>query len=125
MKKILIVEDDLHIQDIFKIIFETYGYQVECMDNGETLVKRKTNWPDAIILDKQLPGMSGVEACKFLKSQSWSKNIPVILITASGDVAQAAKIAGADDYCEKPFEMQNILGKVSRLIGKKQTPTAL
>jgi DNA-binding response OmpR family regulator len=125
MKKILIVEDDLHIQEIFKIIFETYGYQVECMDNGESLVKRKANWPDAIILDKQLPGISGVEACKLLKAQSWSKNIPVILITASGDVAQAARSAGADDYCEKPFDMQNILGKVSRLIDKNHAQSIL
>src|SRR4051812_36269215 len=105
MKRILIVEDDLHIQDIFKIIFEAYGYDVECLDNGKTLCERKGNWPDAIILDKQLPGLSGVEACKFLKSQSRTKDIPVILITATLGVQEAAKIAGADDFMEKPFDM--------------------
>jgi DNA-binding response OmpR family regulator len=118
MKKILIVEDDLSIQDIFRIIFETYGYDVECMDKGETLYEKKGNWPDAIILDKQLPGISGIEACRFLKNQSVSKDIPVILITASSGIRDAARAAGADDYFEKPFDMQTILKKVSHLIKK-------
>jgi DNA-binding response OmpR family regulator len=118
MKKILIVEDDLATQDIFKIIFESYGYDVECIDNGKTLFERRGNWPDAIILDKQLPGIDGIEACRHLKSQSVSKNIPVILITASGGVNQAAKVAGADDFFEKPFDMTSILKRVSDLIDK-------
>ena len=120
MKKIIIVEDDLATQDIFKIIFETYGYEVECMDNGKKLCEKRTHWPDAIILDKQLPGLSGIEACRYLKSQAESKNIPVILITASTGIAQDAKIAGADDFFEKPFDMKSILKKVSDLIDKNQ-----
>jgi DNA-binding response OmpR family regulator len=125
MKKILIVEDDLPTQDIFKIIFETYGYDVECMDNGKKLYERKANWPDAIILDKQLPGIDGVEVCRFLKSQSISKNIPVILITASLGVDQAAKLAGADDFFEKPFDMKSILQKVSTLIENNEHRSVL
>jgi DNA-binding response OmpR family regulator len=119
MKKILIVEDDLATQDIFKIIFESYGYEVEVLDNGKHLCERTANLPDAIILDKQLPGLDGVEACQFLKSRSATKNIPVILITATEGVAQAAKKAGADDYFEKPFDMQSMLKKVANLIHKQ------
>jgi DNA-binding response OmpR family regulator len=122
MKRILIVEDDLAIQDIFKIIFETYGYEVECMDNGKTLCEKDTNWPDAIILDKQLPGVDGVEACRHLKSQATTKNIPVILITASSGIVQAARIAGADDFAEKPFDMKSIVKKVETLIDKRPLP---
>jgi CheY-like chemotaxis protein len=118
MKRILIVEDDLAIQDIFKIIFETYGYEVECVDNGKELISRNGNWPDAIILDKQLPGIDGVEACRHLKSQTTTKNIPVILITASSGITQAAKLAGADDFAEKPFDMKSMVKKVSMLIDK-------
>jgi len=123
MKRILIVEDDLQIQDIFKIVFEIYGYQVECMDNAKGLYERKADFPDAIILDKQLPGIDGVEACQFLKSQAVTKDIPVILITASLGIAKAAKIAGADDYFEKPFDMHTILKRVSVLIEKNGHPS--
>jgi DNA-binding response OmpR family regulator len=125
MKRILIVEDDLHIRDIFKIIFETYGYDVECIDNGESLCKRKSNWPDAIILDKQLPGIDGVKACQFLKSQPGTKNIPVILITATQGVDKAAQIAGADYFFEKPFDMHTIVKKVASLIDNNRISSVL
>jgi DNA-binding response OmpR family regulator len=121
MKKILIVEDDAAIQDIFKIIFETYGFSVECIDNGKELSERKSNWPDAIILDKQLPGLDGVKACQHLKSQSASKDIPVILITASNEIEKSAKLAGADHFFEKPFDMKTIVAKVNQLIEKRLT----
>jgi DNA-binding response OmpR family regulator len=120
MKKVLIVEDDAAIQDIFRIIFETYGFSVECTDNGKELCERTSNWPDAIILDKQLPGIDGVKTCQYLKSNSASKNIPVILITASNEIEKSAKLAGADDFSEKPFDMKSIVAKVNRLIEKRE-----
>jgi DNA-binding response OmpR family regulator len=120
MKKILIVEDDAAIQDIFRIIFETYGFAVECIDNGKELRERTSNWPDAIILDKQLPGLDGVTVCQHLKSQASSKNIPVILITASSEVEKSAKLAGADYFFEKPFDMKTIVAKVNQLIEKRE-----
>jgi DNA-binding response OmpR family regulator len=122
MKRILIVEDDPAILDIFKIIFETYGYEVECIDNGKTLCEKHANWPDAIILDKQLPGVDGVVACRHLKAQAVSKNIPVILITASSGIVQAARNAGADDFAEKPFDMKSMIKKVETLIGNRPLP---
>jgi DNA-binding response OmpR family regulator len=116
MRKILIVEDDLDIQDIFRIIFTTYGYEVECISNGKSLVEKNGDWPDAIVLDKQLPGMSGVDACKILKAKQDTKNIPVIMISATSGIEQAARNAGADDFLEKPFNMDSILKKVATLL---------
>ncbi|MBT1706087.1 response regulator [Chryseosolibacter indicus] len=120
MKKVLIVEDDLDIQDVFKIIFSSYGYQVECLDNGKSLCERKGNWPDVIILDKQLPGVNGVEACKMLKANEATSNIPVIMISATSGVDKAAATAGADDYLEKPFNMHVILKKVAGLFKEQK-----
>ena len=116
MKKVLIVEDDLDIQDIFKIIFQSYGYQVECIADAESLVERKGSFADVVILDKQLPSMSGVDACKQLKAREDTRSIPVILISATSGVEEAARQAGADDYLEKPFNMHVILKKVSALV---------
>jgi DNA-binding response OmpR family regulator len=112
MKKILIVEDDPYIQDIFKIIFKSYGYETFCIDTAEALDTVQT-LPDIIIMDKQLPGISGVEGCKRLKAKAETQHIPVIMISATAGVQQAAALAGADDYIEKPFNMHIILKKVA------------
>jgi DNA-binding response OmpR family regulator len=115
MKKILIVEDDLDIQDIFRIIFTSKGYEVECNDRGLPISERQRHLPDLIILDKKLPDISGVEACRILKSKNNTRHIPVILISAAPGIAADARVAGADDFMEKPFNMQMILKKVSKL----------
>jgi CheY-like chemotaxis protein len=114
MKKILIVEDDFHIQDIFKIIFKSYGYETICIDTAEA-IDELTSLPDVIIMDKQLPRMSGVDACKRLKENPETQSIPVIMISATSGVKEAAALAGANDYIEKPFNMHIILKKVADL----------
>jgi DNA-binding response OmpR family regulator len=116
MKTILIVEDDKDIQDIFSIIFTSFGYKVESMESSAALVNKTDNFPDAIILDKQLPGVNGVEICKTLKDREATRHIPVLMISATSGVKEAAKIAGADDFLEKPFNMHVILKKVSSLL---------
>jgi CheY-like chemotaxis protein len=115
MKKILIVEDDLHIQDIFRIIFNSYGYETIGVSSAEAIDSLQ-GLPDIIIMDKQLPRRSGVEACKRLKEKAETQKIPVILISASSGVQHAAELAGADDYLEKPFNMHVILKKVAELL---------
>jgi len=116
MKNILIVEDDKDIQDVFQIIFSSFGYKVNCLANGASVLEMEHNWPDAIILDKQLPGLNGVEVCRALKSRNESQHIPVIMISATSGLEQAAKQAGADDYIEKPFNMHIILTKISSFL---------
>jgi len=116
MKKILIVEDDIYIQDIFKIIFKSNGYIVECRLDGEMIGDINNIAPDIIILDKQLPGISGIDLCKKLKADASTSTIPVIIISALPGVKEAALTAGADDYIEKPFNMHIILKKVSTLL---------
>lgn len=118
MKKILIVEDDVNIQDVFRIIFRSYGYQVECIGNGKELLDRKTNWPDVIILDVQFTGLSGTDVCRHLKACEETRHIPVIMISASTGLETLARNSGADDFIEKPFNMHIILNKVFNLLQK-------
>ena len=118
MKNILVVEDDKDIQDVLRIIFSSFGYKVDCLANGASLLEMKSDWPDAIVLDKQLPGLNGVEVCRALKSRDESQHIPVIMISAASGVEHAAKIAGADDFIEKPFNMHVILKKIASLLDR-------
>jgi DNA-binding response OmpR family regulator len=68
------------------------------------------------LLDKQLSGQDGLEVCQFLKSQSDTKDIPVIIISATPGISKMAMDAGADDFLEKPFQMKELLKLVDKWI---------
>src|SRR4051812_43233291 len=96
-KKILVTDDDPGVQDIFKIIFEKAGYEVVVNDNGNAILEDHYDKPNIFLLDKQLSGVDGLDLCKHLKSHEETRNIPVIMISATPGLAALAKTAGADD----------------------------
>lgn len=113
-KKIYITDDDPGVQDIFKIIFENAGYETTVYHNGKELLETKDSYPDIYILDKQLSGMDGLDICRNLKSNSNTRNIPIIIVSATPDLGVLAKAAGADDFIEKPFRKVDLLDMVAR-----------
>ncbi len=115
-KKILITEDDPGLQDIFKIIFEKAGYDVEIMSNGNPLLKNEFDTPHLFLLDKQLSGIDGIDICKHLKKQKKTQDIPVIMISANPGIGAMAEDAGANAYIEKPFEKNYLLKMVEEYI---------
>ena len=115
-KKILIADDDPGIQDILTIIFERAGFEVEIKKNGEDLLNNKFTMPDLFLVDKQLSGYNGLDICRYLKSQRHTKNIPVIMISASPDIGRSSREAGADAYIEKPFEITNVVDLVNSYV---------
>src|SRR5690242_11878464 len=110
--RILVADDDPGIQDIFAIILTKEGYNVEVLPEGTKIMDDQYNLPDLFILDKQMPGMDGLDICRYLKKQQKTKTIPVIMVSASPDISTLSAEAGADDYMEKPFEMSSLLEKV-------------
>jgi DNA-binding response OmpR family regulator len=115
-KRILITEDDPGGQDIFKIVFEKAGYDVLVNEDGRTLLENNFDNPNLFLLDKQLPGVDGLDICKHLKSHEDTKNIPVIMVSASPGLADMARSAGADDYLEKPFHLKELLATVEKYV---------
>jgi len=67
-------------------------------------------------LDKQLPGVDGLDICRYLKSQSISKHVPIIVLSASPQMDRPAMAAGASGFLEKPFKRQDLLDMVRRLV---------
>ncbi len=124
MKQVTIAEDDPGMRDIFRLILERYGYAVTIYGNGELLMKNEIELPDLFILDKQLSGTDGLDICRFLKRQEATKNIPVIVTSASPYIAQFAKEAGADDFIEKPFKMKELISLIEKVLNKSFTATA-
>ena len=113
-KCIYLVDDDLEIRKIFSIIFEKEGYHTCVFESGKDLLENGRKYPDVYILDKQLPGMDGLDICRGLKSNKKTRNIPVIIISATPDIALLAKNAGADDYIRKPLSKKELLNVVAK-----------
>ena len=112
IKKILVAEDDLGLQDVLKIILENAGYDVQIFSKGELIMQRKFSIPDLFLLDKQLSGIDGIDICKFLKAHPTTRHIPVVMISANPNIAELATSAGADNWIEKPFEVKALLEMV-------------
>lgn len=115
-RKILITDDDEGVQDIFKLIFEKEGYEVEVLGEANKIFENNYTIPDLFLLDRQLSGHDGLNVCKFLKEQPATKDIPVIIVSASPGISKLALQAGANDFIEKPFEKKSLLDIVSKWI---------
>lgn len=117
--KILLIEDELDLAEVTKTRLKNSGYEVLSASSGEeafTALQRDT--PNLILLDLLLPDMRGEEICKKLKTDDKLKTVPVILFTASAsDVPHLAQEVGANDYILKPFDAEELLGKIKKLIG--------
>ena len=116
-KKILVVDDEPDILEFLQIIFTEAGFLVVTSEKGDYLEKLKHGpLPDLVLLDMLLSGKDGREIVKHIKSQERTKHIPVIMFSAHPSAEKTALAAGADDFVEKPFDIETLLEKVQRLI---------
>lgn len=115
-KKILIADDDADILIVLKMMLEMEGYQVELASENETVYAVSAQKPDLILLDIWMGNYDGREICQQLKSDPLTNGIPVILVSASRDIAESALEAGANDFLAKPFERSDLLHKIAKHI---------
>lgn len=118
-KTILLIDDELDLVEMTKTRLTKSGYEVaavvDCIGAFAYLEKKM---PDLILLDLLLQGMQGEDFCKKLKTSIQYKNIPVILFTASSsNLADLTRELGAQDFVLKPYEPEELLGKIKRLVG--------
>ena len=114
---VLVVEDNELNMRLFTDILENFGYPVVgCVDAEKALDFLKDNTPGLIIMDIQLPGMSGVDCTKTIKASPRLKSVPVVAVTAfalDGDEARF-RAAGCDDYMPKPINVAAFHEMVAR-----------
>lgn len=116
MKKIIIVDDDEAILDSISMVLKRVGHELTLLTNGNSLMNGEIIVPDLFLIDKQLPGVDGLEICKHLKSQELTKGVPVVIISASPNIHTLAKEAGADDVIEKPYNKKTLMEIVEKYI---------
>lgn len=112
----MLADDDEGIIDAVETMLYFEGYDVTATTHGERVLLPNIDLPDLFLLDIWMSGQDGTEICKKLKLQQSTKNIPVLMISASRDIKDSAIEAGADDFLAKPFEMRHLLQKIERLI---------
>ena len=119
LKKVMIADDDPGILDAVTAMLEFGGYDVSSTSDGATVLDITENLPDLLLLDIWMSGTDGRDVCKELKKRDFSKNMPIIMISASTELERSAKEAGADDFLEKPFDMEELLNKIEYFLSHK------
>ncbi|WMW21315.1 response regulator [Methanolobus mangrovi] len=122
-QKILIVDDEMDALLALKVALEAEGYNiVEAKDGYEAIDKVHSEIPDVILLDLMIPGIDGFEVCKQLKSDSMYNHIPVIMLTARGEVDDKVEgiELGADDYVTKPFNLKELKARIKMILRRNQ-----
>ena len=119
-KTILIVEDEPKNMTLTRDMLKISGYEtIEAVDGRQGVEKAKSARPDLILMDIMMPKMDGYAACREIKADPATKNIPVIMLTAVGyDLnKRLAKQMGADGYVTKPFSRQQLVDAITLLLG--------
>jgi DNA-binding response OmpR family regulator len=120
MKKILVVEDETHIQRLIKLILEKHGLHVDAVSNGEEALQflSANDTPDLILLDILMPGIDGLQVLRTIKANANMKEIPVIMLTALAQETVVMKgiELGAEDYIRKPFHPQELVKRVAKQV---------
>ncbi len=117
--KILIVEDEEAIRDMLGYALMKEGYQCnEANDVGEARNMLESDRPNLILLDWMLPGMSGIDYARRLRTVPETRDIPIIMLTAKGEEADKVRglETGADDYITKPFSTKELIARVKAVL---------
>lgn len=123
LKSILIVEDEQDVVDLLSLnLRRAGGYHISAARDGVTgLEKARQEKPALIILDLMLPGISGLELCKILKSRPETRDIPILMLTAKAE--EIDRIVGlefgADDYVTKPFSPREVVLRIQGILRRR------
>ena len=122
MSSVLVVEDEQSLREPLVYILQREGFDVlEAADGPSALIEWQNGSPDLILLDLMLPGMSGVDVCREIRTRS---NVPIIMVTAKD--SEVDKVVGleigADDYVVKPYSTRELLARIKAVLRRGAIP---
>lgn len=122
--RILVVEDHPTMRDAMRLVLEGEGFAIEEASDGATaLTMVRDDPPDLVFLDLNIPGVSGTDVLRSLKSDPTTASVSVIIVTATGEEGRERVIRlGADEYFTKPFSPLALLGTVERVLERRPSP---
>ena len=118
---ILVLDDDPDICIMIKMVLDYYGYDAMDADNEENAKKIiSSNHVDLLIMDMLLSGVDGTDICRQLKQDKETSSIPILMFSAHPTAKETCLAAGADDFISKPFEMNDMMEKISFFLERKK-----
>ncbi len=122
-KKILICDDEVDFTALLKLHLEKQGYQVEAVYDGEAGLKAiEANKPDLLLLDINMPKMSGIEVYQRLTTGFGRTKIPVIIFTTREELGDLFREIDADAFLPKPFEVNALFNQINRIFNRETEP---
>lgn len=117
-KTICVLEDNQEILEIISIVLEEENYQVCGFETvSEFLSAFKAQNPALCLLDVMLPDGNGIEVCNYIKGNTNTSSIPVVIMTANSRIEKMKDSCGADDFIAKPFDIDNFSRRINLLTG--------
>ncbi|MEM9045952.1 MAG: phosphate regulon transcriptional regulator PhoB [Pseudomonadota bacterium] len=123
--RVLVVEDEEALAALLEYNLGKEGFTVRLSGDGEdALLAIQEDQPDLVLLDWMLPGLSGIEICRWIRARAESRDTPVIMLTARGEEEDRIRglDTGADDYLTKPFSVPELIARVRALL-RRARPT--
>lgn len=112
---ILVVEDDPQVARLISLVLQRNGFDSKVVADGQSaLDAAREKKPAMIFADLTIKGMGGEALCSALKSSPETKNIPYVVVSGDRDIAEKARVCGADDYMGKPFEFDDLIALVRK-----------
>jgi CheY-like chemotaxis protein len=112
---ILVVEDDPQVARLIALVLQRNGHDSHVVADGESaLDKARITKPSMIFADLTIKGMGGETLCSTLKSLPETRDIPYVIVSGDRDIAEKARVCGADDYMGKPFEFDDLIRLVNK-----------
>ena len=126
-RKVLVVDDEAPIREMLVFVLEQNGFQaIEAEDYDSAIAAMVEPYPDMVLLDWMLPGGSGIQIAKQFKQSEYTRQIPIIMLTARGEEEDKVRglEVGADDYVTKPFSPKELMARIKAVI-RRGSPTSL
>ncbi len=121
VKRIHVLEDDEDIRYIIGVLLKDEGYELQLSSSfAELKSKLRDSVPDLFILDVMIPDGDGADICTDLKSDPFTKHIPIIVMSANDQNKKKSLEAGANDYISKPFDIDYIVRRINTQLNRPQ-----
>lgn len=114
--RVHIAEVDNKLRRALRTVLRRCGFEVVESDSGYPIVTMRDDWPDIFLIDIQLPGINGLEVCRWLKSNESSRHIPVIFLSGEPYLKILAASVPADGYFEKPVSLLRLAQRLRRFL---------
>ena len=119
-QRILIVDDDYNIAELISLYLTKECFETKIVGDGEEALRVFPEFqPNLILLDLMLPGIDGYQVCRELRSTS---QVPIIMLSAKGEIFDKVLELGADDYMIKPFDSKELVARVKAVLRRYQPP---